>query len=635
MEGLVRSELTPDTDNQMGDFAMTKKAGTTMWPLGGRLAAYGMMLGLFAMTAWAAQEKDAKGNSAQDDKAATGAVQTDPHAGHDHGPVTPPAADGAKDGAKKDKKKKKDKTGEETTAVDDKGPKPIIGADNETFDFGTIWTGPDLKHTFVITNTGDKELLIKDVRPSCGCTTVGEHADTVKPGEKTELTFSLKSANLSGPFTKTVTIASNDPKNANFKLTMRGEAKNRIEISPMSLAFGSVKSYEEIEKVVTLTNNTDKPLELKLKSDKDPESGFKFVLEEKEKGKVYELKATTTPPLKEGTRNTEVVLTTNIEEQQEITVRIGASVPPRIAVRPTQITYNPKLRSVPIRLLNNGLTEIKVLSASSSDPKVETGIVETLAGQNYTVNLTFPENYEIATNDKIIITIKTDDKEHPEFQVPVISRAMPPKPAMELVGKPAPEFKLVSAAGKEVSNAWAAKEGPIVVNFIAGDCGYCKKQMPRLELIRKDYESKGVKFMGIVEKMRADFTADQIKGVLKELEVNFDFAMDPENTVGGLFRANSYPTLFVIGKDGKVELAEVGNVDELEANLSKKLDQLLGITKTESGASTTVAETGETTKSGGAADAAHASAEKPKADQPKAPAPKAPKAPEAASTERN
>ena len=50
---------------------------------------------------------------------------------------------------------------------------PKIEFAEPKFDFGKVPAGEIIKHAFAFTNTGDQTLEIKDVRPSCGCTTAG------------------------------------------------------------------------------------------------------------------------------------------------------------------------------------------------------------------------------------------------------------------------------------------------------------------------------------------------------------------------------------------------------------------------------------------------------------------------------
>jgi len=132
-----------------------------------------------------------------------------------------------------------------------------------------------------------------------------------------------------------------------------------------------------------------------------------------------------------------------------------------------------------------------------------------------------------------------------------------------------------------------------VLDFFAGDCGFCKKQMPRVQKIHDSYADKGVRFINVAQKMRRPFTEQQLRDVFKQLKINPELSLDMSNKIGKKFQATSYPTMVVLGKTGKVELVKVGNVATLERDLTKKLDSLLGIKKsttavTPSKASTTI-----------------------------------------------
>ncbi|HQL69531.1 MAG TPA: DUF1573 domain-containing protein, partial [Bacteroidales bacterium] len=52
------------------------------------------------------------------------------------------------------------------------------------FNFGSLVQGEKVSHIFVFTNTGGSNLIIKEVKASCGCTTPKWTREPVKPGEK-------------------------------------------------------------------------------------------------------------------------------------------------------------------------------------------------------------------------------------------------------------------------------------------------------------------------------------------------------------------------------------------------------------------------------------------------------------------
>lgn len=87
---------------------------------------------------------------------------------------------------------------------------PVLTWEKKTHDFGDIYQGDKVEHTFYFTNTGNEPLLITNVQVSCGCTTPkGWPRDPIPPGGRGELTISFNSAGKSGKQNKPVTIVSN------------------------------------------------------------------------------------------------------------------------------------------------------------------------------------------------------------------------------------------------------------------------------------------------------------------------------------------------------------------------------------------------------------------------------------------
>lgn len=471
-----------------------------------------------------------------------------------------------------------------------KGPKPVIKPDEESHDFGPVWVGPPLKHTFKIKNEGDAELLISKVKPACGCTAAGEHPTKLAPGESGEFPFSLQSAKLRGTFEKGITISSNDPATPDLRLKLRGEVKRYVEVVPQAANFGKITSAEVLERVVNITGNMETPLELTLKPAADA-GKFKFDLVEKTPGKQYDLHVTATPPFEEGTLKTTVTLITNVEAQKEIPIEVMATVPPRIEIQPNVISLaRPKADAPPsteatsriIRVTNYEKNPVKVLEATCDDPAVTVSVTERKPGEAYTVQVTMPAGYQPPSEGKTV-TIKTDDAKKPVYTIP-IQWSEPPaaqsarqlvKPADSLVGQPAPSFNLTTLDGKPVNND-TLSQAVTVLDFFAPNCGFCKKQIPRIEPIREKFADKGVRFVAVSQKMGSkEFTQQEVVDIINGMNFKGELALDHSNTTGPLFKAGSFPTMVVIGKSGKVEAVNSGNLGDLETRLTGQLEALL------------------------------------------------------------
>lgn len=90
---------------------------------------------------------------------------------------------------------------------------PSVKYDAESFDFGDIKPGSKVEHTFSLKNTGKKDLIIRDVKSSCGCTAVSPSKNVVAAGESVPLKVAFDSTGKSGRQSKTITVITNDPKN--------------------------------------------------------------------------------------------------------------------------------------------------------------------------------------------------------------------------------------------------------------------------------------------------------------------------------------------------------------------------------------------------------------------------------------
>jgi len=94
------------------------------------------------------------------------------------------------------------------------GAKTISGAiitwEKSTHDFGDVFQGDKVEHTFRFTNGGNKDLVITNIEVTCGCTTPkGWPRDPIAPGGSGELTVAFNSAGKIGKQNKVITVTSN------------------------------------------------------------------------------------------------------------------------------------------------------------------------------------------------------------------------------------------------------------------------------------------------------------------------------------------------------------------------------------------------------------------------------------------
>ena len=84
---------------------------------------------------------------------------------------------------------------------------------------------------FKYENTGDKPVRFKSIRTSCGCTVAQTQKEEVPPGEKGEITATLKIGGRTGTQVKAVTVDTDDPAHGAYAQSgAAGHARNHTHL---------------------------------------------------------------------------------------------------------------------------------------------------------------------------------------------------------------------------------------------------------------------------------------------------------------------------------------------------------------------------------------------------------------------
>jgi hypothetical protein len=90
---------------------------------------------------------------------------------------------------------------------------PVAVFSQTSHDFGDMKQGDKKDYTFSLTNNGQSELIIRNIRSSCGCTAVAPSKNVIAPGESAPIKVTFDSRGKRGRQSKSVTVITNDPKN--------------------------------------------------------------------------------------------------------------------------------------------------------------------------------------------------------------------------------------------------------------------------------------------------------------------------------------------------------------------------------------------------------------------------------------
>ena len=133
-------------------------------------------------------------------------------------------------------------------------------------------------------------------------------------------------------------------------------------------------------------------------------------------------------------------------------------------------------------------------------------------------------------------------------------------------GAPAPAFALNSSSGKAVNLA-DLKGQIVLVNFWASWCGPCRKEMPILEQLNKQYRAKGVTLVGVNVEPNSATAIDWLKAT----PVSFPILFDVDSKVSKLYQVEGMPNTVILDRSGKVRYIHRGYTPGAE---NEYLDQI-------------------------------------------------------------
>ena len=140
----------------------------------------------------------------------------------------------------------------------------------------------------------------------------------------------------------------------------------------------------------------------------------------------------------------------------------------------------------------------------------------------------------------------------------------------KLVGKKAPEFKARDLSGKSVSLS-SFKGKPILLNFWATWCPYCREERPYLNSLHKEYKDKGL----VIIAVSLDKSEETVRKFLKKMPLDFIILHDNDNAASQPYGVYSLPTSFTIDRNGIIKDKFLGGRNWTDSNSKKVIEEII------------------------------------------------------------
>jgi hypothetical protein len=252
--------------------------------------------------------------------------------------------------------------------------------------------GDVLSHDFFVESGGTEDLVIKQAKPTCGCTVAdlmvqGESGEweiyklgtPVAPGKQVKITATLQTKNKRGAASSRINIFSNDPRGQR-SLGLAAEVDPFFQVNPTHIAFQAMSTSDTAKDKATIRTTTGARVKLEPTNLRPPE-GVQVELKPLDadaegKATSWELEVTAGPGLAEGNLAYAVQLASDLPvpghtaghegplPTYDVTVTIMGRVTGMISVNPSLISLG---------LVRPGQVASRTVRVTSHDPAYSAG----------------------------------------------------------------------------------------------------------------------------------------------------------------------------------------------------------------------------------------------------------------------
>ena len=321
----------------------------------------------------------------------------------------------------------------ETTKKAAPGTKPNIEIPRLNYDFGEVFHLEKYGYAFVVRNRGNADLIIEDVKPSCGCT-AAKFDKVIAPGKEGKIELVVDGNKVHGQFSKSAEVKTNDPDHPQLSLSISGKEIPFVNVVPDGTVYLHGRPGEDIEKELTISSN-EKDVDFKVTSvTSNMDDKIKYSYAPGPKKGEYVIKVTKDPKLPVMSTYGSLMIHTTSKKMPDTTLQVHVMTKSSILLSPSVLNYGevkftddkgPGAPSTKTLTVTKSVGKLKITRVDSSNPNFTAALETVTPDQQYRVKVTFtpPARRQTKQTESGQITIRTDDPQEPELKVQLVARA--------------------------------------------------------------------------------------------------------------------------------------------------------------------------------------------------------------------
>jgi hypothetical protein len=298
---------------------------------------------------------------------------------------------------------------------------PAIHFDKVHHDFGRITPDRKVAVKYRVSNTGNAQLNLTQVRPSCGCTYTMLGKWSLAPGEGTEIEAMFDPKGLKGPVRKSIEVVSNDPKTPAISLTLEAEVVQEIMPSVESVYFHQAQKSATTRSQVRYASGNGEPVQIvDVKAPGAPFLTFAYRSEGKDLVMEVAFDGRKVPVGQLRGVEQATVRFTN-PRMSQLPLNIQWDLKPSIQASPVELVFQDTAGKELRQKLTLKQAEGRPFRVTGARPTLQGMRVEGLSQKGSTLDLTviLPASLKAGRYSEVL-ALSTDDPDQPELTVRVV-----------------------------------------------------------------------------------------------------------------------------------------------------------------------------------------------------------------------
>lgn len=314
-----------------------------------------------------------------------------------------------------------------STALSQVGPKIKIA--QEEIDFGRVNQGEKVVREFVVTNTGDKELILNRIAPSCGCTAAAVTSPTIQPAASEKIRVTFDTAGMYGDKVKSVHLFTNIDKNPEVVLRLKGFVARGFSVDPERIVFGDLGPAAPgvVEgRIRELSVTIDPQLKHEISRVFSSSKSVSVKPLDGELSAARRFSVAIAGDVQKGELRERIVFEFKDPAHAAVNVPVLANIVGELRVQPAIISFGllsgEEVIERRAKFESSAKDPVKILGVVSSEPALSAqveGLAPAKAGGERGVLVMRLDPKKVATDLKATVRIKTSHPDYPELTVSV------------------------------------------------------------------------------------------------------------------------------------------------------------------------------------------------------------------------